>query len=74
MYCGWEFVSDNMKDKLDDLINDEFYDWQTDLGIESGDLPPELEYKLNCAVDTLLATFNECVTWQADNWSDKINS
>lgn len=66
MFCGWEFVTDKMRERLETLIYDEFLDWQNDLGIEDGGLPPELEYKLDTAMDTLYSVFNECVSWQAE--------
>lgn len=62
-----EFVTDFMVEKLNDLIDAEALDWQEDLDIPTGDLPPLLTYKLSEAVEHLLDVFNECITWQAEN-------
>lgn len=64
---GREFVTDDMVERIDTLINEEFFDWQTDLGISDGGLPPDLTLRLDKAVESLLDVFNDCITWQAEN-------
>lgn len=62
-----EFVADEFIERLNAMIDEDFLDFQVEVGIPTGDLHPLLDYELSLAVDALLDKINECKSWQADN-------
>ena len=62
-----EGASNWFEEKLIDLLDEEFYSFQTDNDIGTGDLPPELEYALSCKVDELKDIIATCKAWQLAN-------
>ena len=64
------FVTDWFQEKLNDIIDEEFLDFQADHDIDDGGLPPELALKLSEAAGVLLDAMNECIGWQAAHASD----
>ena len=65
-----EFVTDYFVEKLNSIIDEEFWDFQCEHDVEDGGLPPELELGLVQSVNALLDSINECIGWQADHAFD----
>lgn len=68
---GHEFVTDIFVEKLWSLIEEEFFDFQTDHGIEDGGLEPWLSCQLDMCVEILVDKIDECMQWQGENWFDR---
>lgn len=66
----YEFLSDEFRDAVDELIGDAFYDLQEKLGIKSGDLPPLVEYHIESALDYLCDQIEAGMRWQAEQEVD----
>lgn len=57
-------MTDEMKAKLEDVIDDVFYEFQKAEGIETGDLDPLLQKELEDKIDALVETMDLCMRWQ----------
>ena len=60
----WDYVNDWFTGRLHEGIEEAFYDFQTEYGIEDGDLPPEMNDRLADAVDRLISVMDACMAYQ----------
>ena len=62
-----KFVTDWFIERFNNIIVDEFGDFQDENGIESGDLPPELEIQLDLIFDQFVGAMDDCMKWQYEH-------
>ena len=58
---------DDINDKLDDTINDIFYEFQSHFQIFDGHLEPQLQVAIDSAKETLIDAIINGMQWQYDN-------
>ena len=62
-----EHVTNIFVEKLNVLMDEEFFDFQTDNGIDCGDLSPDMVSELNDRVKALVESMNRCMEVQLRN-------
>ena len=62
-----QFTTEQFREKLEEIVNDEFIRFQNLHGIETGDLSIDLSIELSMKIDSLLQTVNDCMLWQVKN-------
>lgn len=73
--AGWTVVSPAVTDwfleRFWDLVDEEFFDFQTDNGIDSGDVPFDLDAEMHDAVEAMVLCMAKLKAWQLANMGVK---
>lgn len=56
----------SIKRQLEDFVNDLFYQYQTELGIEDGDIGIDNEIELDCAIEDMTRVISDSLDYQLE--------
>lgn len=69
--CGYKVVSQAISDWFTEqfwsLVNEEFFDFQSENDIDSGDVPFDLDIEMHEAFDALVLSMAKAKAWQLAN-------
>lgn len=63
-------VSDWFMERFWNLVEEEFLDFQDEYGIDSGDVPCDLDLELHNAVDSMVLAMAKAKAWQLANLTE----
>lgn len=63
-------VSDWFTERFWSLVEEEFFDFQSENGIESGDVPFDLDSEMHEAVDSMVLAMAKAKAWQLANLTE----
>lgn len=70
----WKVVSPGVTDyfleKFWSVVEEEFFDFQADNGIDYGDIPFDLDFKMHLAVEAMTLAMAQAKAWQLANLTE----
>lgn len=61
---SYDSIKKEIKNKLEEVVNDIFLKYQTDLDIDNGDIGIDYEIELECSYEELSTTITDALNYQ----------